>query len=78
MYEAGDVRVGLRCHCDGICELTISDSGVGFAPDATPSATPSSGLDLVATLTDQLGGTLERETREGARFRITFPRQAPS
>jgi len=29
---------------------------------------------LVATLTDQLGGTLESQTSEGARFRIKFPR----
>jgi signal transduction histidine kinase len=76
--KEGEIRVRLRCDPHGMCELTITDTGVGFAPDVTVSATESSGLHLVATLTDQLGGTLERETCEGARFRITFPRQAPS
>ena len=75
--KEGEIRIGLRADSRGTCELTLSDTGVGFPSDVDIAGSSSSGLHLVAALTEQLGGTLERETREGARFTITFPTQAP-
>ena len=43
-------------------ELTIADDGRGFDPDRAPSG--STGLQIVARLTDQIGGSLQ--TRSGA------------
>ena len=70
----GEIRVDLRSRPDNTCELVVSDTGIGLPPASNLDTRPASGLQLVATLTDQLGGTLESQTSEGARFRIEFPR----
>src|SRR6266571_2280422 len=70
----GEIRVDLRSRPDNTCELVVSDTGIGLPPASNLPTRPASGLQLVATLTDQLGGTLESQTSEGARFRIEFPR----
>ena len=70
----GEIRVDLRSRPDNTCELVVSDTGIGLPPAIDLPTRPASGLQLVATLTDQLGGTLESQTSEGARFRIEFPR----
>jgi PAS domain S-box-containing protein len=71
--KAGEIRIGLRAGPDSACELTISDNGVGLPPDSALSTAPSSGLQLVATLTSQLGGTIEVHRNAGTRFTIRVP-----
>jgi signal transduction histidine kinase len=67
----GEIRIGLRDDPDGTCQLSISDDGIGLPPQA--STGPWSGLQLVTTLTDQLGATLEVRRDGGTHFSIQFP-----
>jgi two-component sensor histidine kinase len=53
--------------------LWVSDNGVGLPDGMDWRAAPSLGLRLVHTLTQQLHGTLEVETANGATFRLSFP-----
>ncbi len=52
--------------------LTVSDDGIGLPESVDPSKSPTLGLMLVTTLTEQLNGTLELERNHGTAFRITF------
>lgn len=51
--------------------LVVADNGPGFDHQQDPET--NSGLDLVAGITGQLGGSTVIDTREGARFTIRFP-----
>jgi two-component sensor histidine kinase/HAMP domain-containing protein len=53
--------------------LRVADTGPGLPPDFDPEQSPSLGLRLVATLAEQLGGTLTWENRDGAVFLVRFP-----
>jgi two-component sensor histidine kinase len=53
--------------------LTVSDDGVGLPPGFDINATGTLGLRLVKILTeDQLRGSLEVISKEGATFNIEF------
>jgi PAS domain S-box-containing protein len=52
--------------------LRVSDDGVGLPDDVDPATTESLGLQLVDTLTRQLGGTLAIRRGDGTQFEITF------
>ncbi len=53
--------------------LSVGDNGIGFPPDVDFRRTESLGLQLVSTLTTQLGGTVELDGGRGTRFEIRFP-----
>ncbi len=57
---------------DGNVTLIVSDNGVGFPKDLDFRNTESLGLQLVASLTDQLHGTIELDRSCGTAFHITF------
>jgi len=57
--------------------LTVRDDGVGLAGDIDPAVTETLGLQLVTTLTRQLGGKLSVFRDEGTRFEIRFVEQVP-
>ena len=50
----------------------VGDNGAGFPDDIDFRETESLGLQLVTTLVDQIGGTIELERTGGAKFIITF------
>ncbi|MBD2044660.1 CBS domain-containing protein [Coleofasciculus sp. FACHB-64] len=52
--------------------LNVSDNGIGFPKDLDFRNTESLGLELVCTLTEQLDGTIELDSRRGTSFFITF------
>ncbi|MBI4814476.1 MAG: sensor histidine kinase, partial [Methanobacterium sp.] len=54
------------------CVLEVNDTGVGFPSDIEPDQTDSLGLQLVTSLTQQIGGKLELERSPRTTFRITF------
>ncbi len=55
-----------------IYTLTVSDNGVGTPKDFDFRHTESLGMQLVNTLTEQLGGSVELESTGGTAFKITF------
>jgi len=54
--------------------LTVSDNGPGIGEEVDWRNMGTLGLQLVITLTEQLRGRLELEKRDGASFKISFPR----
>jgi len=70
--RSGTVRVSLARAGD-LLRLEVRDNGVGL-PDTWDAYTASSmGLQLIVTLTEQLGGTLAVDGHGGASFQVRFP-----
>ena len=69
----GEIDVTVRAEKPERASLWVSDNGVGLPDGMDWRAAPSLGLRLVHTLTQQLHGTLEVETANGATFRLSFP-----
>ncbi|WP_148215536.1 ATP-binding protein [Methanothermobacter marburgensis] len=57
---------------DGSYILAIEDDGVGLPENFDLQSTPSMGMQLVRSLTDQLNGNLKVESEGGTRFSIEF------
>lgn len=57
---------------DGHATLDIYDDGVGIPEDFDIKTSTGFGMQLVDMLTEQLGGTLRVERRQGTRFIIEF------
>lgn len=76
----GLLQVQLR-RADGQLILRVEDDGIGLPPDLEERRARSLGLQLVESLTQQLGGKLEVRSaavagapeRPGTAFRIVFP-----
>jgi PAS domain S-box-containing protein len=67
-------RVAVTFHeKDGQFVLQVVDNGVGVPKGLDLNATETLGLQLVATLTRQLRGTIECVRRRGTSFTLTFP-----
>ncbi len=71
--KSGEFQVELHNNNDNQVALIISDNGVGFPLDFDFNQTESLGLQLVNTLTAQIGGTIELNKSVGTEFKITFP-----
>ncbi len=57
--------------------LTVQDNGVGLPPEVDPATTETLGLQLVSTLTRQIGGILTVCRDHGTRFEVRFEEQPP-
>ena len=76
--RTGEIRVELRSVPAGEIRLTVSDDGVGLPEDMEFPGTESLGTQLVATLVDQLEGTIAVSGDDGAAFEVTFtPKASP-
>jgi PAS domain S-box-containing protein len=60
-----------RCD-EGVLSLTVSDDGIGMAPDITLDSSKTLGLRLVGILIRQLGGSVQMDGTNGTTFRIEF------
>ncbi len=69
----GEVVIALQGTDGGRATLSVTDDGRGFPEELDFRKTRSLGLQLVVSLAEQLGGTLEMERRDGTEFRVTFP-----
>lgn len=67
----GTVTVSLRKR-NGTVTLEVSDDGAGFPEDIDWESSPSLGLQLVRSLTEQIDGKVEMISDGGTTFRITF------
>jgi len=52
--------------------FSIMDDGVGLPKEVDLKNTKTLGLQLINTLTDQLGGNIKLDSRNGTQFMITF------
>lgn len=71
--RAGDVVITMAPTPEGSYTLTFSDNGVGLPRGYTLEEAKTLGMNLIATLTQQLRGTLDLDTANGTRYVITFP-----
>jgi two-component sensor histidine kinase len=67
------ITVELCSEADSNLMLTVKDNGVGFPAKIDFRNTNTLGLQLVCVLTEQLIGTIELDSGNGARFYIVFP-----
>ena len=70
--RAGRICIRLVLLSDHAIKLTIEDNGVGFPEDMEVRKTDTLGLQLVISLTRQLGGTVTFKTNHGAQTEINF------
>jgi two-component sensor histidine kinase len=68
----GEICIELRA-AKGEAVLTVSDNGIGLPAGLDPAKAQSLGLQLVAVLTDQIGGILAVTSSPGTRFDLHFP-----
>lgn len=69
----GQIRIRLHKDEARQIHLVVADNGIGFPADFNLQNSTSLGMQLVNTLVNQLGGTLNIHRQEGTEFRITFP-----
>jgi PAS domain S-box-containing protein len=68
----GEVRIAM--HSEGpLTVLVVADDGVGIPADIDYRKATTLGLQLVYSLTGQVGGIIECRTVSGTAFRIEFP-----
>jgi PAS domain S-box-containing protein len=71
----GTITIALHPDADGgsVYTILVHDDGVGLPKGLDFRATESLGLQLVTSLTEQLGGTMVVDGQAGTSVRITFP-----
>ena len=67
----GVIQINLDSHGDRFT-LVVKDDGIGFPEHVDWQNTESLGMQLVNTLTSQLGGSVELNDSSGTEFKITF------
>jgi two-component sensor histidine kinase len=73
----GEIAIGLTREGDDSILLTVRDDGVGLPLGVDLKTLDSMGLQLVATLVQQIDGTITMEPGAGARFAIRFHEPKP-
>jgi len=69
--KKGAVNIALSL-CEGRCELTISDDGIGLPDEFDPYKSKSLGITLIQGMTEQLEGKYKIEGRNGVTITISF------
>ncbi|MBK9275169.1 MAG: PAS domain S-box protein [Flavobacteriales bacterium] len=70
---AGIITIALSCR-DGRVTVEVADDGIGLPEGFDAERDANLGLQLVATLSEQLDARLERESGPGVRYFLTFDR----
>jgi PAS domain S-box-containing protein len=70
--RSGTVRIECRKDEGRSVLLVVADDGIGLPEDFDIRRSASFGLEVVALLVDQLGGTLEWNREGGTKFQIRF------
>jgi two-component system, sensor histidine kinase PdtaS len=68
----GTIHVELRQNDDRTISLIVGDDGIGLPSRVDVRHTPSLGLQLVNTLVNQLGATIDLTLKKGTTFTVTF------
>jgi PAS domain S-box-containing protein len=72
LNRKGEVFIGLNKNDKNKYTLILKDDGIGFPSTVDFRKTESLGLQLVTTLTEQLGGTIELNNNGYTEFKIVF------
>lgn len=70
--RTGEIRIALTRN-DGSVTVVVRDDGVGLPEGTSLEKSGSLGLQLVQSLTDQLGGQVQCSSQGGTRFEVRFP-----
>jgi PAS domain S-box-containing protein len=71
--QPGTIHIALKTAAAAHVALTVQDTGVGLPAGLDVHQAASLGLQLVAMLTEQLGGTLTLAQQPGTTMTVTFP-----
>jgi len=71
--RTGRITVDLRSYDASSMELKVADDGVGFPAQVDFRTAETLGMQLVRTLTEQIGGRLELHRGATTEFAISFP-----
>jgi two-component sensor histidine kinase len=71
--RGGTIAVSLSEEAEAVT-LQVCDDGIGIPDTVDIERAPTMGLQLVRSLAQQLGGTIDLERDQGTRVRIRFPR----
>jgi PAS domain S-box-containing protein len=71
--RSGVIRIAMREESESRIRLVVADDGIGLASDLDWTTTPTLGLRLVRTLGQQLGATVEVNSRNGTEVQLAFP-----
>jgi two-component sensor histidine kinase len=70
--KEGEIHIELRSDAAPQMTLIVRDTGIGLPAGMESFHAETLGLQLVSSLTEQLGGTLKTESRDGTTFTLTF------
>jgi two-component sensor histidine kinase len=70
--RGGEVHIELRSEAAPQVTMLVRDNGIGFPSGMDSSHPETLGLQLVYSLTEQLGGRLEIERNDGTTVKLTF------
>jgi two-component sensor histidine kinase len=70
--RGGEVHIELRSDTRRRVTMIVRDTGIGFPAHMDSRQTETIGLQLVYTLTEQLGGTLDLESDAGTAIKLSF------
>ena len=71
--RSGEITMTMFPGDHGTYALTFSDDGIGLPPGFDIHATRTLGMNLIASLTQQLHGDIDISTNNGTRYVITIP-----
>jgi PAS domain S-box-containing protein len=72
--KSGKLKISLKEKKNKVA-LEVQDNGVGLPDSFRKEKTDSLGIQLVYTLTEQLDGTIEAQSKKGTRFLLTFDKR---
>jgi len=70
--KKGEIVISVHSGKKRNIELIVSDNGIGLPKDIDIQNPKTLGLELISTLTEQLGGKLEVDIKSGTKFKLTF------
>jgi two-component sensor histidine kinase len=72
-FQRGQINISLSLLNDNNIVLSIADNGIGLPPDFDINEVSSLGMEMMKSLSKQLGGNLKIENDDGVVVSLVFP-----